>query len=956
MCEAPTRRWREFILLQAQNWVGQRRPAPLSRRQILGHIAALVVGVVLWSLLLRPAQFTDIQRYTYGYRSGDPSGLTSALVAEIHRALVADIGLILGYALILGTCASIASRLAVSRLGQRFGQWTRCAVVIVVTADLLEDLGLYLGTLQHSSPLTGFNGFLTTATAAMAVIKTCALIVAFLAVPAAAVVLFLRAFSCWQLKPSRQGPNWWNDCWEDPAIPAIEPAPLKIDEWSWVNSYNVPGATDIIERRNGRPVQAICLSGGGVRSACVAMGALQEFSNAKPVTVTHDASALGDGHRTEAATPAQTVGETPSSSGRADDEQTGTPKLIDSVDYIISVSGGGYTAGARLLACQDRPEARVLSGDKPAGTPDSEHDQDRKLRLSERFEEGSVEFEHMRRHSSYIADSVPTMMRALFEVFKNLVASVVTLFWLPVVIGFVSGYLLASLPIAAFVPVPRYTEDGKQQISEDTVKSTADYFPSLVHNAAAWWAAGVFIAIAIVFTAGALFTEWVDHGVISEKKRLRRLKVAQTASMFAGLVLLLTVALPAVMRACASVSVTHYSHLGGTVGALLGLQYLTAIVAMVWRHRDRIPVDQLGKTSWRDKLPRGVVPLVLVIVTLTVLALTWLIVLGSVAAGVFGYLTQSTGGPLRQVAWLLVWVTVLLALAFMLSTADVTSLSLHPFYRARLALAFAVRRIVRPVWSTVICQARAFAPDESTWLHSYGKVVDGPQFVFSAAAAISGDGKPAPGLNAVSYVLSDKYVGGPDLGWLKTEELWQACPSRIKRDLTVEAAVAISGAAFGSTMGRQNKGSQTLFAVSGARLGTWLPNPNYVALLGNRTDEQDQTPRSVTSEMKPSTDPLPQPAPEASTDAAAPPSWLMRSLPTVRGFTYFYRELFGRHPIDASLVQVTDGGHYENLGLVEALRRRCRLIFCIDGGGDTPPLLSGLSDAAWRRDRARKVG
>jgi hypothetical protein len=71
----------------------------------------------------------------------------------------------------------------------------------------------------------------------------------------------------------------------------------------------------------------------------------------------------------------------------------------------------------------------------------------------------------------------------------------------------------------------------------------------------------------------------------------------------------------------------------------------------------------------------------------------------------------------------------------------------------------------------------------------------------------------------------------------------------------------------------------------------------------------------------------------------------LRSLPTVRGFTYFYRELLGRHPIDASLIQVTDGGHYENLGLVEALRRRCRLIFCIDGSGDPPPLLCGLSDA-----------
>jgi hypothetical protein len=45
------------------------------------------------------------------------------------------------------------------------------------------------------------------------------------------------------------------------------------------------------------------------------------------------------------------------------------------------------------------------------------------------------------------------------------------------------------------------------------------------------------------------------------------------------------------------------------------------------------------------------------------------------------------------------------------------------------------------------------------------------------------------------------------------------------------------------------------------------------------------------------------------------------------------------------LVQVTDGGHYDNSGLVEALRRRCRLIIVIDGGGDPPPLPVGLTDA-----------
>jgi hypothetical protein len=166
-------------------------------------------------------------------------------------------------------------------------------------------------------------------------------------------------------------------------------------------------------------------------------------------------------------------------------------------------------------------------------------------------------------------------------------------------------------------------------------------------------------------------------------------------------------------------------------------------------------------------------------------------------------------------------------------------------------------------------------------------------------------------LNAVPFVLSADYIGGPALGWLKTAELRAAAPARIQRDLTVQAAVAVSGAAFASAMGRQNNGFQTLLALSGARLGTWLPNPRFVRNAQRHADKP-----------------------------AFP-----KALPSVRGAGYFYRELLGINQSDARLVQVTDGGHYENLGLVEALRRRCRLIYVIDAGGDTPPLLSGLNDA-----------
>ena len=41
----------------------------------------------------------------------------------------------------------------------------------------------------------------------------------------------------------------------------------------------------------------------------------------------------------------------------------------------------------------------------------------------------------------------------------------------------------------------------------------------------------------------------------------------------------------------------------------------------------------------------------------------------------------------------------------------------------------------------------------------------------------------------------------------------------------------------------------------------------------------------------------------------------------------------------------TDGGHWENLGLVELLRHRCRTVYCIDASGDSPPFATTLAEA-----------
>lgn len=217
--------------------------------------------------------------------------------------------------------------------------------------------------------------------------------------------------------------------------------------------------------------------------------------------------------------------------------------------------------------------------------------------------------------------------------------------------------------------------------------------------------------------------------------------------------------------------------------------------------------------------------------------------------------------------------------------------------------------LARPWRRLRVRRAEAYDRNKFTWLEEFGQVpAGGPKFVFAAAATITGRDKPAPGLNAVSYVLSHDYIGGPELGWMNTSELFCQSPPRIKRDLTVLTAVAVSGAAFASAMGRYQKGFEKLLAISGARLGTWLPNPKFVANVAAAQKDECLDPKDNT-----------RPWP--------------RSLPYVRGAGYYYRELFGLNNSDARLVQVTDGGHYENLGLVEALRRRSRLIFCVDGGG-----------------------
>lgn len=191
----------------------------------------------------------------------------------------------------------------------------------------------------------------------------------------------------------------------------------------------------------------------------------------------------------------------------------------------------------------------------------------------------------------------------------------------------------------------------------------------------------------------------------------------------------------------------------------------------------------------------------------------------------------------------------------------------------------------------------------------------GPELVVCAAAQRNED--HVTGVRALSLTFSPTEVAlhepvFDDFGTTLLRRDAVVEPERYARALrgpgrwgprlgSVSASVAMSGAAFTSAMGRHSLGTtNALLAALNLRLGTWMPNPRY-----ELPDRPLKKPR----------------------------------------LNYLLKELVGVYDPDDPYVYVTDGGHWENLGLVELVRRRARWIVCMDAGGDEPDSFTTLEEA-----------
>ncbi len=156
-----------------------------------------------------------------------------------------------------------------------------------------------------------------------------------------------------------------------------------------------------------------------------------------------------------------------------------------------------------------------------------------------------------------------------------------------------------------------------------------------------------------------------------------------------------------------------------------------------------------------------------------------------------------------------------------------------------------------------------------------------------------------------NFILSPLYVGSDATGWAKTETAM--------RNLSLATAMAVSGAALNAHAGPhgtgllRNKAYAALLGLLGLNLGYWARNPQKYA------------------------------------DGAQPrfgmPNLLKPGLAALTG-----RDL-SEH---GGYVQLSDGGHFENLAIYELIRRKVAFLWLSDAGQDAGFSFEDLSNAIER--------
>jgi hypothetical protein len=261
---------------------------------------------------------------------------------------------------------------------------------------------------------------------------------------------------------------------------------------------------------------------------------------------------------------------------------------------------------------------------------------------------------------------------------------------------------------------------------------------------------------------------------------------------------------------------------------------------------------------------------------------------------------------------------------------DINEFSLHAFYRDRIARCYAgasnpdrhpnaltgLALSDEDLLLVQLLPARFDQGDPSLWADPKTRPsYEGPFPIFSATLNLSfGEDLATQERKAACFAFTPLFCGY-DIGWTEGQEPSVQFNGYVSTrsfaypksgGLAVSTAVSASGAALNPNDGFQtNTAMAFLLSFFNARLGWWLPNPrNTGGILSH----------------------LSGPTP-------------------ILGLPYLLQELFGMVSDDAPFVNVSDGGQFENMGLYELVRRRCRKILICDAEEDANFNFGGLGMA-----------
>ena len=236
---------------------------------------------------------------------------------------------------------------------------------------------------------------------------------------------------------------------------------------------------------------------------------------------------------------------------------------------------------------------------------------------------------------------------------------------------------------------------------------------------------------------------------------------------------------------------------------------------------------------------------------------------------------------------------------------NVNKFSLHSMYRNRLIRAYlgasrGAARTPNPF--------TGFDPADNlpmADLATPSKPAQKPFHVINIALnLVHGDNLAWQQRKAQSFTVSPLHCGSAanQLGYRRAAEY--GLNPAVKQPITIGTALAISGAAASPNMGYHSSPAITfLLTLFNVRLGWWLGNPGLAG--------------------------------QATYHRASP----------VFAFGPMLAEAFGLTDEQKRYVYLSDGGHFENLGLYEMVLRRCRYILVSDAGCDEKIEFQDLSNA-----------